>query len=248
MKLGSAACIFVLLFFLSPSAWGGSYLLETASINPAASPFGGLVAGSVPFNQTQFLGARFSLTETTQLHQVGGHMIGNHGPDILGQTVLRPGSGFLAIFPLLNAHSFPTVDANTFESQALFSTLITPGIPRLDHSVSLSLFLSPGEYAVIFGGSSGRERDWFGSDGDLFFGTDILNPSASLFSGHVRRSSSTISWNDSTAQTFGPRIFISGSPVPEPSTFVLFASGIIGLLTYRRLRPPEDTTTDDVPL
>ncbi len=226
------------LFVLSfpPLAWSGSFLLETASINPAGPLFGGLVAGTTPFNQTQFIGARFSLTETTQLHQIGGHIVGSHRTKFAGQAAAQQESGFLAIFPLINARSFPTVDANMFESQAIFSALLSPSGPRTDHLVPLSLFLPEGDYAVIFGGGSGRERDWFGSEGDVFFGSDFLEPSASIITGHNFRSSSTISWNESSSSTYGPRILIAGTPVPEPSTFLLFASGIIGLFAYKQQR------------
>ena len=225
--------LFSLLFSMPTFAWSGSFLLETASINPAVSPFGGLVAGSAPFNQTQFVGARFSLTVTTQLHHIGGHIVGSHRTNLAGQTVAQQGAGFLAIFPLINAQSFPTVDANRFETQAIFSTLLSPSGPRTDHLVPLSLFLSQGDYAVVFGGGSGRERNWFGSDGDIFFGEDYLKPSDSIIYGHTFRSSPTISWNESSSQTFGPRILIAGTPVPEPSTFLLFASGIIGVFAWK---------------
>ena len=231
MKLYFAICLFILS--LPPFAWGGSFLLETASINSNFGPLGGLVAGSAPFGQTQFVGARFTLTATTHLNTIGGHIVGNSSTDQSGNPIATPGSGFVAILQLLGPTAFPTNDPSGLESKALWSTLLHPGISRTDFLVPLSLLLPEGNYAVIFGGASRTTPRLFGANGDVFFGEDFLNSSASIFTGSKTPSHPGIVWQDYT-QPLGPRILIAGTPVPEPSTLMLIVSGMLGMLLWRR--------------
>jgi len=90
---------------------------------------------------SQFLGSRFSTTQTVQVTAIGGHLLctafGNQL--IFGAIVSLPGpNGVPATFP---------ADA----TEVVATALLSPPTPSNEISVPLSTILPPGDYALVFG-------------------------------------------------------------------------------------------------
>jgi len=109
-------------------------IYESATLGPTGKTGGGSL------NLGQFLGSRFSITETVEVTSIGGH-IGGIGvsPELFGVIVELPGPSVL-----------PAGSPFT-GSEVLASTVFTPPGPSSDVSVPLSVILTPGDYAIIFG-------------------------------------------------------------------------------------------------
>jgi len=105
-------------------------IYESATIGPGAGGGAGI------FN-TQFIGSRFSITETVEVTSIGGHMGG--GGTLFGAIVELPGgAGLPAGSPFTGG-------------EVLASTVFTFVFPNQDVSVPLSVILPPGDYALVFG-------------------------------------------------------------------------------------------------
>jgi hypothetical protein len=87
----------------------------------------------------QFLAARFELTRAVETETVGGHFFTGSG------TI------FAAIVALDGETDFPD-STDLSSSDVLGATLLAPPLPSNDVFAPLRLQLSPGWYAVVFGG------------------------------------------------------------------------------------------------
>jgi hypothetical protein len=185
------------------------YILETADL-PVTQDFTG---GTV--DNTQFIAARFSISQNTQVDQIGGVLRLN--------APLPPGNMLLfGAIAALGPTGFPAGLPDSFTPLAV--TTFTPAYsPTADTLVSLPVLLTPGDYAVIFG--SGR----FGATGQGFLprvGAD--HPGNSFFVGEMGPPKR---WEN--AQIVHQRLVVLGSTVPEPSALMLAMLGIGGLLIWR---------------
>jgi len=111
-------------------------IYESATLGPTGQTSGGFNA-----NEVQMLGSRFSISETMEVSQIGGHMYrGSFGANPI----------FGAIVELSGPNAFPLGDPFTGGEVLAFTTFPVP-VLSTDVSVPLSITLQPGDYALIFG-------------------------------------------------------------------------------------------------
>jgi len=107
-------------------------IYESATLGPT-----GLDNGIV-LSTSQFLGSRFSVTETFEVTAIGGHMFSGNIPTLFGAIVDMSGP-----LPAGSPFTGGEVLASTvFTANDGFST---------DFSTPLSVTLPPGDYALVFG-------------------------------------------------------------------------------------------------
>jgi hypothetical protein len=183
-------------------------ILETAEPGPNPTPAIGIAA-------LQWIGARFTVTQTVQVDHIGANLEG-------ANTI------FGAIVPLSGPGGLPQMPPSQIESYALAGTAFPVTLSVADYSAPLAVSLAPGDYGVVFGvgpfGSSGGANL---TDGN------IPTSQASFFSalpffGDV--------WLD-RSDLSGLRLFVTGTQaVPEPSTLGVGALGAVAFIAYGWLR------------
>ena len=190
-------------------------IYQSASPGPTDCSAGGSI-----LDNTQFLGARFSLGSTTTLTGVGGRVCGSSAADDF----------FAAILPLSSPGALPGFDPLDLISNALASATFVPGDGGDDLTIPFSLTLGPGNYALVFGAGL------LGTNG---FGwmpeTNTDLPGASYFFAGVDSGGGTNSWNegDFTNTRFFVTADASSNPIPEPATALLVLLGI-GMAAWGR--------------
>lgn len=195
-------------------------IYQSASPGPADCSAGGSI-----LDNTQFLGARFSLGSATTLTGVGGRVCGSSAADDF----------FAAILPLSGPGVLPGLDPLDLISNALASAMFVPGDAGGDVTIPFSFTLGPGNYALVFGAGL------LGTNG---FGwmpeTNTDLPGASYFFAGVDSSGGTGSWNEGSFTN--TRFFVmadaSTNPIPEPATALLVLVGIGMTAWGRRGRQP----------
>ena len=108
---------------------------ESALLGPVGQTTNGYSVDS-----NQWLGARFTLSETTQVTWVGGHIYGLYR-DI-----------FAAIVDIDPSTQMPTIAPFNIDF-ALAGTKFTPPSSSGDIRVPISVVLESGEYGLVFGSS-----------------------------------------------------------------------------------------------
>jgi hypothetical protein len=198
------------------SASGSQFLFESATLG---GPIIDGQAGGTELSQ-QLLGVRFQLGSTVQVQSVGG--------DILGFS----GTLFAAIVPLSSLSAFPTGASGSLD--ALAATAFTPPFPGEDINIPLSVTLTPGVYALIFG------SDQFGASGSGAMPRDNVDiPGNASFIDYAAFSS-TPGWFDSPDK--GYRFVVKGTTisanVPETgSSLCLLALGLLAVVFLRQFVP-----------
>jgi len=129
--------IFVMSFGVSRLVEAQTLILESANLGPTGQN-GGFALGDSQF-LTQYLGARFSISQQFQVTAIGGHLF----------TFLPPEPLFGAIVRLSGPNALPT--GNPVDTDWLASTTFIGPNPSADFSTPLSVILPPGDYALIFG-------------------------------------------------------------------------------------------------
>jgi hypothetical protein len=200
-------------------------LLETANF-PVTSTVSGFSVGSL-----QFVGARFSVSQPTQITDIGGVLK-------INQTG-SPSDGNLQLFGAISAlgvNQLPADTPSTF--QPLATVTFSPEfIFGQDTLVPLSVLLAPGDYTLIFG--SGR----FGATGQGFLPfMSGDTPQASYFRGAFPLPGQD-HWINPEPPIHDARFVVMGNVVPEPSAITLASFGIGTLFVVaaghrRRLRSP----------
>jgi hypothetical protein len=184
-------------------------ILETATLGPDPTPAHGL-------GGLQWIGARFSVTQTVLVDQIGANLEG-------------AGTIFGAIVPLSGPGGLPSMPPSQIESYALAGTSFPVTLSIADVSVPLSVLLAPGDYGVVFGVGP------FGAGGGAnLTGGNIPTAESSFF---IALPIDQDVWLDQPTFT-GLRVFVTGTlSVPEPSTWVMAATGLIaGICTVLRRR------------
>jgi hypothetical protein len=177
----------------------GLIIHESASLGPIGHTSGPSISS------VQFIGSRFYLGTTIKVTHIGGHM-GITSGDLFGVIVSLSGPNALP--------SGSPFDA----SEIVASTKFDPGSPSNDFLTPLSVTLSAGDYALIFG--SGQ----FDAKGQGFMTTnnyDILGQ-ASYFHGN------SSGWTD--GGFINTRFVVTGNSTPEPTTLCLIGFGLLGVL------------------
>lgn len=190
-------------------AWA-SVIWESATMGPAPA-FSGY-----SLNTNQFLGARFQVTSPVQVSAIGGHLWENSGT----------GTFFGAIVELSGPTALPT--GSPFDLTLVASTTFVAPSLSSDYRTPLSVALATGYYGLIFG--AGQLGSSSGVGAMPWNNSDL--PGASYFW-----------WNGTTGNWVpgtdtGMRFVVEGpsSEIPEPSTFVLLGTSLLGLALRRRRR------------
>jgi hypothetical protein len=164
--------------------------------------------GGLNFSSVQFLGSRFHINTTTEVTHIGGHMGDNQNiqGEQFGVIVSLSGSNALPLGSPFDSSEI--VASTTFDSESSSSDFLTP----------LSVTLSAGDYALIFG--SGQ----FGAMGQGFMTTNNTDISgqASYFQWH------SSGWTD--GGLVNTRFVVTGNSTPEPTTLCLIGFGLLGVL------------------
>ena len=109
-------------------------ILESATMGPPGQSAGSLV------DNTQFIGARFYIDRNLEVTRIGGHITQVvYGANFFGAIVSLSGSSGLP-----NGYPFTI-------GEVVASTVFDPGYPSSDYRTPLSVALTPGYYALIFG-------------------------------------------------------------------------------------------------
>jgi len=161
------------------------------------------------------------LTEKYLITGVGGHVKSN-GPD-------NDRSIFVAIVPTIGPDYFPS---DTSLSDAIFATLfeapfnnVGPYPYQVDETIIQTNFiLGPGSYAIVFG--SGL----FGATGRGWM--PVSGPTQELPWSFLKNEYTGGYFMNVNKQP--TRFVVEGTPVPEPATMLLLASGLVGLAGLRR--------------
>jgi hypothetical protein len=162
-------------------------------------------------NTSVFLGARFQVTSPVQVTAIGGHLWEDSG------------TFFGAIVSLTGSTALPT--GSPFDGTVLASTTFVGSNPSSDYRTPLSVALGTGWYGLVFG--AGQLGSVSGAGAMPMNNTDLVGSSYFFWNGS--------SWNTTTSQ--GLRFVVEGpSDVPEPSTFVLLGTSVLGLALLRRRR------------
>jgi hypothetical protein len=202
--------LFVLVFLAAlPSRADAGYIYESATLGTT-----GITSGFNPsVDDRQFVGVRFDVTSTVTTGTIGGHF-----------------GGFGNFFGAIVALSGPTDVPDSFSlstPDVLGSTLINFPFPSDDTSAPLTLTLTPGWYALVFG--SGLFAATGGGYAPVT-NTDVGTPSF-FFSRNFNDT-----WGEGGYDN--ARFFVTEAQArtPEPSSVILLALGAMGVWGMRSLR------------
>lgn len=173
--------------------------------------------GGYNLSVDQFLGSRFSITSSFQVTNVGGHI-----------NLLDPDKIFAAIVQLTSPTALPT--GSPFAGlELLASTAFTPNQPSSDILTPLSVQLTAGDYALIFGS---------GTLGATGYGTMPRNntdlPGFSYFAWGAANGWVEGGFDSTRFVVIGTSIPDPPAPIPEPTTITLFSIALSSFAIIRR--------------
>lgn len=186
------------------------FILETATLGATG------LTGGYTIDDTQFLGARFSVTETYAVTAVGGHL------------AVGAGTYFAAIITIEGPDALPQGDGLSVD-EVVAVTTSGPTDLSDDIVIPLSVVLPPGDYALVFGsGMFGTQT----SDATMT-GNNLDLPDASRFywDGYGLEGGG---WIDD--RVLGGRFFVVAEAVPEPGIGLFPAGGLLVFAWRRRRR------------
>jgi hypothetical protein len=195
----------------TPNQSTGAVIYKSAALGPTGVLQGSVAATNV--NSAVFPGVRFELTLPVITSQVGGHFVSQSGGTFFGAIVSLDGPG-----------DFPN-SSDLSSSDVLGAAVLSFPETSAEVSGGLSLSLSPGWYALVFG--SGL----FGANGDGAApqnNTDIGDPSYIAYEPNL----GWIALDRFPMLFENHRFIVSGVIVPEPTTFWMAAA----LLTFLNRR------------
>jgi hypothetical protein len=196
----SAAAFSLGLAALATNPAAAATVFETAS-------YTGVDTGDYSIYDQRWIGATFTLSQTTQVNSIGG------------QFNLGAGTLFGAIVALPSAGAVPSFNPSAIGSNALASAVFDAPVDIADVSAPVSVTLAAGNYAVIFGSNQ------FGATGQAGMGSnnDLKgSPQFIEYFGAVNGDAWDEDLND------GLRLFVNGTPAPapEPTTWAMMMIGM----------------------
>lgn len=197
------------VFVFSASVSQALVIYESATLGTTGAPGGTELSD-------QFLGSRFTLTDTYDVTAIGGHL-SSTGGDVWGAIVEM--SGLL-----------PTFSRSEIESEALAFATFT-AFPSQDLLSPVNVQLVPGDYALIFGGGGFFSTTGSGAMPEV--NTDTMEGAGSYF---FLSQSGDNNWADGGISN--ARFVVEGdlASVPEPSTLALLSIGFLGIGASRKLK------------
>lgn len=192
---------------------GDFVVLESAMLGPTGQ------TGGLSIGDSQFVGARFTIEATTEITEVGGHLLS-----------LQHSSIVASIIPLSGPTSLPSFTPSKLGANALASTLFAPPDPSDDALFPLSVILTPGTYGLVFSGAMGS---------GFVASMPQNNPHTAQASYFTAGSSPPgtpppVVWEDEPVSQ-NLRFVVIGQAVPEPCSLILIGMGAAGLLTLVKL-------------
>ena len=166
--------------------------------------------GGTNINPFVYAGVRFELTRPVVTSQVGGHFVAFTG-----------GTFFGAIVKLDGPNDFP--DSGNLSTPDVFgaTTLTFPALSAETYG-DLTLPLSPGWYALVFGSGLFGTNGWGASVRNA---PDIGDPGVIAF-----QPNSGFDWSNYSVSDANGRYVVLGNVVPEPSVIGLT---ILGYVAFR---------------
>lgn len=158
------------------------------------------LTGGAAISRNQFLAANFTISKTTVITSIGGHLAATAGNDIFGVIVEVP-----------SADGTPAIAPLDIETAALAATVFNPPVLSEDFRTNLCVRLRPGNYALVLGsglfGASGGPGVAINEgenriEGNVCYSSDNDNPPA----GYPRGKWSTVIGCDR-------RFIVEGIPV-----------------------------------
>ncbi len=186
--------------------------LETATLGAT----GQLPGATFQITNLVYLGAKFTIAETSVVTSIGGHLVGDGNGDL-----------FAAVVPLVGADSLPLSGPNLdVEGTAAFGTAFTPPGASAEVGIFTNFQLDPGNYGLVFGSNQ------FGATGTGWMpGNDVDTGGPEYFFGDV----GTSTWFNGVISN--ARFFMNLAPPADPD--LIFADGFErGNITAWECLPP----------
>jgi PEP-CTERM motif len=228
------AAVFITASLVGADKATANTILETAALTPRTGCCGevSIFSGNYQaYGNPQWLGARFQISEKTDITGIGGLME-------LGQGTL-----FGAIVQISSGTALPSGSPFNAGEVAFETTL--ENVPTTDPNLttdfvqSVSVTLEPGWYALIFGsgdfgttGFGGMNQAWDPTTG---YNLDLPGASYIDYSNGIYPGQPAF-W--ANADFHGTRFLVYGTPIPEPSTWAMMLLGFVGFgaAAYRSTR------------
>ena len=210
--------VFLSALLLCPGLVMAATIFESGMLGPTGVTWQQGIDGEVPganISSTTFNGVRFQVAQPSITTQIGGHFVSPSGGDFFG-----------AIVALEDENDFPD-SGDLSASDVLGHAELTFPVDSQEVFGDLSLFLDPGWYALVFGSG--------------LFGT--VNSGAMPLNNLDIEEPSYIAYVSSRWKNLAPadgfafknyRFIVSGTIVPELSTFSLAILASLSAVAYKR--------------
>jgi hypothetical protein len=215
LRTCSIAFVSILIFSRISIATGPLFYSTAPYLAPPPGGGGSSIYGS------QFLGTRFQVTQPITIDAIGGNF----------QGTTTGGTVWGALVALTSFSDYPNSTNLTTPDVLAHTTFSVPLVSSVDLTLPIGpLTVSPGIYAVVFGGGLAIGGGPFSTNGEAAMPNFAPpNGTPSIFLGQPFQSQT---WSETTHAPFSERLTVYAT-VPEPTTLFLLP---LTLLARRRRR------------